>query len=328
MGLDQSSRRRRRLHAGPRASAFILDESGRLAGSWAAPVGEVSHLREAFERSKEIRGAGERRGSTLCLHLIVGVSPDALAGDIHDPDNEAGRMLLAEAVRWAESEFGPQSVFAARRDIDEEGAAVADVFVAPVAMLRAGRGAPKPTISVKKALEACANRAGRLPGDSYGALQDTWAKAARAIHPDLRRGIPKVVTGRSHVHADVYKREAEKARLRAHRVAARLEEAARIEAARIVEAAHRRATEAAAEAKRTEAVQMAMDQTLTLLRLEGAQGKKVLRGAQRRQLHEGIRQRPGASAGANRNPQRRGQRSRSPLERPGPDGPAAGGGSA
>ena len=106
LGLDKSSRKRRRDDAGPRASAFVMGADGRLRGSWTAERGKVSHLEEAFANFKASQGVATRGGSSLALHLIVGVSAGRLVDGGAGADNEDGKRLLAAAKKWAETEFG------------------------------------------------------------------------------------------------------------------------------------------------------------------------------------------------------------------------------
>jgi len=117
--------------------------------------------------------------------------------------------MLLQAINWAEREFGTGSVFAARPALDESGACVVDLLIAPVRMMRSGLGLA-PRISVARALEEIAERHGQPVAKSFSALNDGWTKwAQQRIDPALQRGKPKSETGREHFNADVYKRQAQ-----------------------------------------------------------------------------------------------------------------------
>ncbi|MDN7351319.1 hypothetical protein [Acetobacter senegalensis] len=123
----------------------------------AAPL----ELEIAYKAFKEATGASEGKGAAIMAHMIVVISPDVLAetGDPRDPNNPKVQALFEQAQAWARSEFGEESLIAARLDVDEKGAGVVDLFVCPTAMQSGGRGRkPKLTISVKSGLEAVAKK--------------------------------------------------------------------------------------------------------------------------------------------------------------------------
>lgn len=205
----------------------------------------------AFKYHKSLHGVkSERKGAALGLHLLVGVSPEWLAGtgDPRDTANPRVQQLVAEAKAWAESWMGPGAVWAVRYDTDEFGAGVVDVLASPVRMNGAGTGKQKPQISVNKALqELHASHPGEKT--SYAAMQTSWAEYAQArLDPALQRGNPDA--NRPHLPPDAFKAAAEQARRDAERVAEALLDEARGEAAKIVEEAQRAALELLPEERR------------------------------------------------------------------------------
>ncbi|NHN84765.1 hypothetical protein GOB93_08930 [Acetobacter musti] len=191
----------------------------------AAPL----ELEIAYKAFKEATGASEGKGAAIMAHMIAVISPDVLAetGDPRDPNNPQVQALFEQAQAWARSEFGEESLIAARLDVDEKGAGVVDLFVCPTAMQSGGRGRkPKLTISVKSGLEAVAKKYPMPPNEdgtpvlnkygrpkkkrNYSALQDSWGDwASQHIDQRLRRGDPKKETQRKHVHADLLRERAE-----------------------------------------------------------------------------------------------------------------------
>lgn len=101
--------------------------------AWSKAENDRDYL-AAFKAHKSELGAGERKGSPLCLQAICVVSPEWVekAGNLHDPDNPHNRQLFDQAKAWAESWGGEGSVIATRLDLDEKGGAVVDVLVSPV----------------------------------------------------------------------------------------------------------------------------------------------------------------------------------------------------
>ena len=202
-GQDRAAKRRRREDATTRALAYALASDGELRGNVDSKIG--LGLEAAFDRYLTTSGVLERKGATLALHLIVGISPAWIlaAGDPHDPDNPRVRTAIREAVGWANREFG--GVWAARYDLDEKGSGIVDVLCSPSRSYSMGGGEPKARISTAATLRDLAMRRGVHPARSYSALQDSWAEwAARRLDPSIKRGRPKVETGREHLEPEDY----------------------------------------------------------------------------------------------------------------------------
>lgn len=162
----------------------------------------------AFKAHKIELGAGERKGSPLCLQAICVVSPEWVekAGNLHDPDNPHNRQLFDQAKAWAESWGGEGSVIATRLDLDEKGGAVVDVLISPV---RESRG--KPVISTNKALREVKEATGER--NEYSALQTSWADWCREnLDRDIVRGTRKEITQRQHLSPETYGAVMDKAR--------------------------------------------------------------------------------------------------------------------
>lgn len=150
-------------------------------------------------------GAAERKGAALGLHLLVGVGRawTAEAGCIHDAANPRNQALLQAAVDWANGWSG-QGVFAARLDLDEWGAAVVDVFIAPIRTERHKSGSTRCAVSANKALEEVALEWTGKRSRHYGALNTSWADyAQKHLDPRLQRGTPKRGADPDHVLPDV-----------------------------------------------------------------------------------------------------------------------------
>ena len=158
-------------------------------------------LGDLLSAHRRRHSASVRKGAPLAAHFIVGVSPgwvDA-TGDRHDSANVRNRELMLEAVRFVQAEFG--GVFAARMDLDEKGAAVVDVFAAPIRKSR-----NKPVVSTNKALEELGKRHG-VPSKTFAGLQTAWHKWAVArLDPDIMRGKPKEVTQRENLSPEEFGR--------------------------------------------------------------------------------------------------------------------------
>ena len=183
-------------------------------------------LVDAFKAFKRDTGAVEGQGkAALALHIIAVVSPDLIAPKDdparHDPATPMNRVVFDQAQAWARAQFGDASLIAARMDMDEAGAGVVDLFVTPTAMQSGGRRkAEKLTISVNSGLKAAQEDWGTRT--SYEALQTSWAGwAAENIDARLQRGQPKRETEREHVHADVFRPQAEALARQAQILAAR-----------------------------------------------------------------------------------------------------------
>lgn len=167
----------------------------------------------AFKAFKKKKGAGERKGAKLGLHIMCGVSPEWLAeaGDLHDPENPRQRQLLEAAVAWANS-WSNDGCFDARIDLDETGSAVVDLFVAPTSQQKHKSGKSKLVISVNKALEALAIEHEGKKSRQYSALNTSWAEYAyEHLDPRLVRGKPKSETGKEHIPPDRYRDMMERA---------------------------------------------------------------------------------------------------------------------
>lgn len=202
------------------ASAKRVDVSRtvlNLAASRYSPDDPLA-LEAAFRAFKKATGAVEGKGASVMAHTIAVISPEVLAeaGDPRDPDNPKVRALFDQAQAWARTEFGEESLIAARLDVDEKGAGVVDLYLAPTAMQSGGRGRkPKLTISVKSALEGISAREKARQGlekapRSFSALQDSWGRwAGEKIDSRLKRGKPKLETQRQHVHSDVLREREE-----------------------------------------------------------------------------------------------------------------------
>lgn len=214
-------------------------------------------LVQAFKAFKTATGASEAgKNAALGLHVLCVVSPGLIteAGDLHNPNNPVNRRAFEQSQEWARRTFGPDSLVAARMDMDETGGGVVDLIVCPTSIKQGGRGRkPKLTISVREALAQVQKEHGAKR--SYSALQDSWAKHARQ-HIDLRlqRGEPKAETGRVHVVADIL-RAADAEREASAQARAKAEEALKTtESLRaMAEAEARTASEATAAAQRERA---------------------------------------------------------------------------
>jgi hypothetical protein len=157
---------------------------------------------KAYKARKKDAGASERKGASVALHAILGVSPEwvAAAGDVHDPQNPRNRALFDSAKKFMEERFGPGSVIHTRLDVDEAGAGVVDVIVVPVVEYQQ-RGKTKRQVSANSGLEAAFGR-----GRNYRRLQDAWADhCKRTLDPEIKRGRRREETGRDHVHHAVYR---------------------------------------------------------------------------------------------------------------------------
>lgn len=213
-----------------------------------------SHLDyvEAFKAHKRKMGAGERKGADLGMEFKVIVSPDWLAetGDPRDRKNPRIKQLMVEAALWAESWGGAGAVWAARYDTDEKGAGVVDLFMSPVREQKHKNGTSKAVISCRKAKEEllAAERAlDPTLKNSGAAMQSSWARwCQQKLDPRIERGVSKELTGRNHIHADVYAKTAEEAR----RAAVEAVEAEKQEMLAETRKLHQEALEANIEAKR------------------------------------------------------------------------------
>ena len=207
-----------------------------------------------FKAHKKRHKAQEYGNYPPVRHLIVGVSPNAIGGDGHDPRDERLRKLLCAAVDWAQKEFG--GVFAARADVDERGQGEIDVLIAPVRDVQCGRAKTKKAKIVPgRALEEFARRNGGTKR-SYSLMQDSWAAFARGRGFDVTRGRSKKETGREHLSPEDYGEAKDTARDQAEhnrqQLAAIEEENREVEAAKERLAAKRKKDEEDLRADREE----------------------------------------------------------------------------
>lgn len=235
---------------------------------------------EAFKAHKKAAGASERKGSDLAIEFKVVVSPDWLAEDGEDPrdrNNPRVQQLVAEAQAWAESWGGKGAVWAVRYDTDEEGAGVVDVFMSPVREQRHKNGSSKLVISCRKAKQELLEAERVLEPElknSGAAMQSSWARwCQEKLDSRIERGISKEETGREHVHAEVYAKEAQKALNRVKVELSVYEE--RLEDAKAEEQRLKRFAHSQAERITSEALQEA-EQILAETRRQGeAEAEKI-----------------------------------------------------
>ncbi|GBR54714.1 hypothetical protein AA106555_1789 [Neokomagataea thailandica NBRC 106555] len=163
---------------------------------------------DCFKNFKSETGIKEQKGASVALHMLCVVSPEWLqeTGDPRDPNNPRVKELFRESQKWAELKFGPGSVICSRMDMDEAGSGVVDVFVCPSAVVgqKNRPGQDKRVISTRKALKNIQREYGRPR--SFMALQDSFAEHCQSnLDPKIQRGIPKELSQREHVHADIYR---------------------------------------------------------------------------------------------------------------------------
>ena len=173
------------------------------------------------------KAASLRKSATRGLHHLVGVSRAWVAetGDVHDAGNPRNQQLLEAAVAWA-NEWSGGGVFAARLDLDENGAAVVDVFVAPIREQRHKSGQAKPVVSVNKALEELSMRWNGQKGRHYSALNSSWADYAKQhLDPRLERGKRKYGADPDHVLPDVLRERIEACEAREDKARTKIAEA-------------------------------------------------------------------------------------------------------
>jgi hypothetical protein len=168
------------------------------------------------------QGAGR-----LGFHAMITVSPEwvsAAGGDPHDQKNPRNQLLLLQAVSWIESWCGENSMYCARIDLDEAGAGVVDIFVAPWRKDGRARRVERNRISTSKALTELRRK--HKERMSYVAMQTDLADFCRKhIDPDIRRGRPKVETEAEHLEVEEYKEARTEAGRRLKAAAIEYEEA-------------------------------------------------------------------------------------------------------
>lgn len=182
---------------------------------------------EAFKARKRDAGASERKGASLAVHMLLGVSPEwiAAAGDVHDPHNPRNVALFDSARAFMEDKFGAGSVIHTRLDVDEAGSGVVDVIVVPVTEYKQ-RGKTKKQVSANAGLEVAFGR-----GRNFRRLQEQWSAHCQSnLDSKIERGRSKEETGREHVHHSVFRPEAEAVVGNAKKQAVEIVKAAKSEA--------------------------------------------------------------------------------------------------
>ena len=167
---------------------------------------------DCFKQFKEKTGIREQKGASVAMHMLCIVSPEWLqeTGDPRDPNNPRLKDLFKQSQAWAESAFGKGSVIASRLDVDEAGAGVVDVFVCPSSVITQKNRPDKTVISTRKALKDI-QRKYKKPR-SFMALQDSFSGHCKEhLDERIQRGIPKSISQREHVHADIYRPMAQQA---------------------------------------------------------------------------------------------------------------------
>ena len=208
---DLVSKKRRIRDSAPLAWSKAEDHPSWLGNG---PLDYVS----AFAAHKQLTQTQERKNAALALEFKAVVSPDWLAetGDPRDVNNPRVQQLVIEAKEWAESWGGKDAVWAVRYDTDEKGAGVVDLFMSPIRAQRHKNGTSKMVISCRKAKEELLATERALDAGvrtSGAAMQSSWARwCQQRLDARIERGQSKEITGRAHVHADVYASEAEKAK--------------------------------------------------------------------------------------------------------------------
>ena len=161
---------------------------------------------KAWKKAKAALGASTYGQAPIAAHVLAIISPECIdaAGDRYDPRNAVNILLVKEAVVWAEVVFGRGAVFAGRLDLDEAGAGVVDLCIMPVRERLMNGKTRKRIITLHGALDECRQEHGTATG--FAALQTSWWRHAKEnIDDRLERGVPKALTARHHVHADVYR---------------------------------------------------------------------------------------------------------------------------
>lgn len=195
----------------------IHPENKPIAWSKAGDGKELNYV-EAFKAHKKEFSAGERKNSALAMEFKIVVSPEWLQeiGDPLDPNNPRVKALFENAKEWAESWGGQGSVWGLRYDTDEAGSGVVDVFMSPIREQKHKNGKTKQVVSCRKAREALLEQEKALDASlktSGGAMQSSWARwCQERLDPRIERGERKEITGKDHLHADVFKEIAEKAK--------------------------------------------------------------------------------------------------------------------
>lgn len=209
-GEDRNARSRRRADAKERALAIYMSEDGKLKERLIknCEKSPATDYLKALNAMKKAYGIGAKKGGALALHCMCVVSPELMGKDLHDPNGKRVGSLLALAIKWGNQTFGTDgvpAVFGARYDVDEVGGGVVDLFVAPHHVYAIGSGKPKRRVACSAALDRLAKEYERHY--SYSAVQDSWAKFAKANGWPVERGDYKSITHREHLSPEEYKAE-------------------------------------------------------------------------------------------------------------------------
>ena len=212
-GKDATARAHLRDGAGEhRALSCVWHDGGYKPGMIVRGVESIgTDYLSALNAFTKDNGIATKKGGQLCLHLLCIVTPEAIKGDPHDPDNPEVRRLLADAIKWGDHAFGTdgsKATFAARYDIDEHGSGVVDLLVAPNHVFTMGRGEAKRRVACHAGLERLGKRHEQFY--TYSACQDSWNKWMNEQGWDLRRGEPKAKTKREHLSPEGFKDDLER----------------------------------------------------------------------------------------------------------------------
>jgi hypothetical protein len=159
-----------------------------------------------FKKMKDTVKVGERNGTAMITHMICVISPEWIAktGDVHDPQNPRNLQVLDAGIGWAKENFGEQALVSARMDLDENGAGVVDVFVAPAARTKKG----KAYLSISPRLKEIQRH--YRARNTFSGLQDSWAEWAQLhLDPSIKRGKEKETKGPDRISPENYRARAE-----------------------------------------------------------------------------------------------------------------------
>ncbi len=159
-----------------------------------------------FKVMKKARNVAERGGTAPVGHFICVISSGWIeeAGDVHDPGNVRNVQLFEHARTWAAKNFGEGSVLSARMDMDEKGAGIVDILVAPSVQSKKGNN----FLSVSPALKEIQKKYGRR--NTFSGLQDLWAEyVQKHLDPAIQRGKEKEGVGPDRLTPENYAARAE-----------------------------------------------------------------------------------------------------------------------
>lgn len=207
-GLDKASKGRRREGAGDARSIAMAwqprdGDRGALSRPGIAMLGDDPMYGPLFAWWKQSQGVAQRKGAPVAMHCVCALTPEAIPGARHDPNNPAVRKFLQDCVAWAEREYGKDCVWAARYDVDEKGSAAADLMVSPHHAYRIGKAQPRERIAIETALKDSRRRWKQRT--SFAAAQDSFNLHMREAGWDVLRGRPVTETHRRHVTPEVHK---------------------------------------------------------------------------------------------------------------------------